>query len=54
MTLNGSEIYYITWLQRDRKRGVDAAQNLGFYALESKNFELESAQRMAPRHAKLP
>jgi hypothetical protein len=41
MTLNGSEIYYITWLQWDRKRGVDAAENLGFYALGSKNFGLD-------------
>jgi uncharacterized protein YjbI with pentapeptide repeats len=40
MTLNGSEISQITWLQRDRKRGADAAENLGFYALRSKNFGL--------------
>jgi hypothetical protein len=42
MTLNGSEIYYITWLQRRRKRSADAAENLGFDALKSKNFGLGS------------
>jgi hypothetical protein len=35
-----SEIFQITWLQRDRKKGADAAENLGFYALRSKNFGL--------------
>src|SRR5207248_480948 len=44
----------ITWLQRDRKRGADVAENLGFYALRSKNFGLGNTCA-APRveHASL-
>jgi hypothetical protein len=49
MTLNGSEISQITWLQRDRKRGADAAENLGFYALRSKNFGLRGMKSRSKR-----
>ena len=34
--------YQITWLQRDLKSRADGAENLGFYALRSKNFGLAS------------